>query len=451
MTIKSLNLAGWRQFDHVSLDFHPRLTVITGGNGSGKTALLRVLARTLGRTFEELSVPVSDPKRGTLSFLASLADEKRIKQILSDPHLSKEDQYYFSLLLDQKHSLDIERRYSFDPQEFRRIGEMLFNDGADPGVILANRVTTTPTYDILILRQESPEGLFIPSHRSEYFYKTVESIPLKVTTTRDIFNRITTALHTRSTYAWSNENLPPSYYMKETLLSWAYIGFGSELIAGNAPMRSFFRSFEQILHKILPKTLKFRRLDIRTPEIVLMTDTGDFMIDAVSGGIGATLDLAWQVFIRDPTRQEKLTVVIDEVENHLHASMQRSILPGLLEAFPNSQFIVSTHSPLVVGSVKESSVYALRYNERNRVYSDRLDIVEKSGTATEILREVLDVPVTAPIWVEEYLNDAAAQFAGLEQSKETIQALREVLRETGLGEFAPLAITKLIQRWESLQ
>ncbi|RLB99430.1 MAG: hypothetical protein DRI57_33635, partial [Deltaproteobacteria bacterium] len=52
-----------------------------------------------------------------------------------------------------------------------------------------------------------------------------------------------------------------------------------------------------------------------------------------------------------------------EVENHLHPTMQRQVLPDLLNAFPDTRFIVSTHSPLVVGSVKDSTIYALVYNE----------------------------------------------------------------------------------------
>ncbi|WP_375140156.1 hypothetical protein [Bacillus velezensis] len=48
--------------------------------------------------------------------------------------------------------------------------------------------------------------------------------------------------------------------------------------------------------------------------------------------------------------------------------MQRSILPNLVSAFPNAQFIVTTHSPLVVNSVENAFVYALKYNENNKVF-----------------------------------------------------------------------------------
>ena len=41
-------------------------------------------------------------------------------------------------------------------------------------------------------------------------------------------------------------------------------------------------------------------------------------------------------------------VVIDEIDLHLHTSLQRTALPKLIEMFPRVQFIVTTHSPLVL-------------------------------------------------------------------------------------------------------
>ena len=38
-------------------------------------------------------------------------------------------------------------------------------------------------------------------------------------------------------------------------------------------------------------------------------------------------------------------VLIDEIDKHLHISLQKEILPKLLNLFPNIQFVVSSHSP----------------------------------------------------------------------------------------------------------
>ncbi len=224
------------------------------------------------------------------------------------------------------------------------------------------------------------------------------------------------------------------------------LGYGNPVVIGSPEKIHFFEMFQDVMRTVLPPSLKFHKLEVRPPEVVLVTETGEFMLDAVSGGIGAILELAWQVFVMDPTRQLKFSVLIDEIENHLHASMQRTLLPGMCEAFPNVQFVVSTHSPLVVGSVRDSSVYALRYNDRNRVNSERLDLDERAGTASEILREVLEVAVTAPVWVERYLNGLAEKYQDTELSSTTFESIRSDLAKEGLEEFAPQTIADVVTR-----
>ena len=63
-------------------------------------------------------------------------------------------------------------------------------------------------------------------------------------------------------------------------------------------------------------------------------------------------------------------VLIDEVETHLHLELQRQIMPLLTSVFPNIQFIVSTHSPFVLSSIKDAVAYDM---ERHEVIGDLTD------------------------------------------------------------------------------
>lgn len=66
------------------------------------------------------------------------------------------------------------------------------------------------------------------------------------------------------------------------------------------------------------------------------------------------------------------TVIIDEIDEHLHPALQVRVLKALQMTFPKIQFIVSTHSPLVISSVEnrpENVVYKLEYDDG--VYSHR--------------------------------------------------------------------------------
>ena len=60
------------------------------------------------------------------------------------------------------------------------------------------------------------------------------------------------------------------------------------------------------------------------------------------------------------------TVLIDEVDLHLHPTLQASVLKGLQNAFPKLQFIASTHAPMVMTGVEPSDtncVYKLFYTQ----------------------------------------------------------------------------------------
>jgi predicted ATP-binding protein involved in virulence len=52
-------------------------------------------------------------------------------------------------------------------------------------------------------------------------------------------------------------------------------------------------------------------------------------------------------------------MLIDEVEAHLHLTMQERILPTLTAMFPRIQFVVATHSPAILASLDNATVYDL--------------------------------------------------------------------------------------------
>lgn len=66
------------------------------------------------------------------------------------------------------------------------------------------------------------------------------------------------------------------------------------------------------------------------------------------------------------------TVIIDEIDEHLHPALQVRILKALQDTFPKIQFIVSTHAPMVMSSVEPRKdengndinvVYKLKYSD----------------------------------------------------------------------------------------
>ena len=63
------------------------------------------------------------------------------------------------------------------------------------------------------------------------------------------------------------------------------------------------------------------------------------------------LDIAYRSYILNGTTDSEGIVVIDEIDLHLHPALEQVILQCFQETFPNIQFIVSTHSPLVTTDI----------------------------------------------------------------------------------------------------
>lgn len=74
-------------------------------------------------------------------------------------------------------------------------------------------------------------------------------------------------------------------------------------------------------------------------------------------------DIISRISIANPKLKNPLlgkgVVLIDEIEQHLHPSWQRTIIPNLRKTFPNIQFIVTTHSPQVLSNVPRENVFIL--------------------------------------------------------------------------------------------
>ena len=117
-------------------------------------------------------------------------------------------------------------------------------------------------------------------------------------------------------------------------------------------------------------------MEMEPPRFMVTIETGGksekLALDQLSGGYRAVLalaaDLAWRMaqgnpHLDNPLESEAI-VLIDEVDLHLHPSWQQRILDDLTRTFPNAQFIVSTHSPQVLTTVRPEHIVEL-YREKD--------------------------------------------------------------------------------------
>ena len=106
------------------------------------------------------------------------------------------------------------------------------------------------------------------------------------------------------------------------------------------------------------------------------------------------VDLAKKLFERYPNSEnplhESAIVLIDELDLHLHPDWQRKIIKFLSEQFPRTQFIVTTHSPLIVQSADNINLVMLEKQDDHVIIKQRTDIKTFKGwTVDEILTELM--------------------------------------------------------------
>jgi hypothetical protein len=455
-----LELEGWRQFKKVEIDFHPRLTVLTGANGSGKSSILGILSQHFGwpRSF------LATPKRG------DGAAEYRFLAGLWEGDDADED------------DLSIWMRRNPTYQNLAVVGKLKYTNG-EVGIINVPTDGGSAQYNARIIPSQEVEGVFVTSNKPAQQYQQVDNIPTEP---------MLPALAVKEwiqlniqRYAGGYVQHSPSYKMKQALISMAMFGPGNAFSPPVPEISAAFTGFIEVLRSILPESIGFKTLSIRTPDIVFVTDSGEWLIDEASGGISALIELAWQIFLFSNGR-ERFVALIDEPENHLHPSMQRRIIASLIRAFPQVQFVVATHSPFVVSSVKDSAVYVLHHEQLNRppenssinnedgseiyrtalrnkiaaqpleagllapgtrrkVISQQLDLVTKAGTASEVLRDVLGVPVTTPEWALAEVDTVVSRFRTKPFSTDTLNELRAELERLGMTDRFPEALAGLAQ------
>ena len=150
-----------------------------------------------------------------------------------------------------------------------------------------------------------------------------------------------------------------------------------------AEARTRLREIKEVLINLLPDVDEIRFSD---PQTVSETSRAEFhtpygWVPLSELGLGYRSTIAWVVdfasrlFEHYPDSANPLAepavCLVDEIDLHLHPTWQRSIMTYLSERFPNTQFIVTAHSPLIVQAASEDANIALLRREGDHVVIDQ--------------------------------------------------------------------------------
>lgn len=199
---------------------------------------------------------------------------------------------------------------------------------------------------------------------------------------------------------------------------------------------------EIITGAIFPELQDFR---FQTDEklnnsVEFKTEEGWFQFDDLAYGYQSTLswivDFCKKMFDRYPKSltplKEPAIVLIDEIDLHLHPEWQRNITQILSNLFPKTQFIATTHSPIVVQSLEEANVYILNKEAKNVSITRMPNKTFRGWSVEDILNKVMGLK--SKVKSDEYLTlieqfDNALDAFNFEDSKNAFDKLMEILPE----------------------
>lgn len=309
MWLEELQLTDFRGFRHLKLDLRRQLTVVIGVNGAGKSSLVRAI---------EIGASVA-------------------------AHLAFGEQ---PALAVAKHDVRV-------GQDRCRI-ELGFG-----GVRV--RVTRQPSGTHLLEPTKLPDALLPPlcilfeSSRA-VLWRAKQGAPADVATEHPAWDidGDYTSFERGELWFRQREDLENQERVRSKRLD--YMDHGLELARA-------------AIGAVLPKYSDphiDRSRAVGLSQLVLSKDGQELTADMLSDGERSLLVLAMTIARRltllgpsPAASPHAAVVVIDEVELHLHPKWQREVIPALLRAFPTCQFIVTTHSPQVIGSVPRESIVVL--------------------------------------------------------------------------------------------
>lgn len=342
MHINQIHLKNFRCYEDVEIEFHPRFNIFVGINGTGKSSALEALRIAIGSLF--LGVD-------------------KYKDKIASPGISQDDVRLSRL--EQQYPVVISSKGMI---------EDFSADGASRTVEIEwERSLTTKGGATRSANAKEMKEASVRMQEAIRKHKGIHNIPLVAYYSTDRFKKEKKDVGVEpdgSRLRGYYNALDPLTNIK-FFLDLYYTETLSALQHG-APSVVLQAVNEAVKKCVNCDDLMF---DIKRQELLLIQrDTHQgipfhLLSDGVRSMLALVMEMAFRCYLLNPHLGKEAAlltsgvVLIDEIDLHLHPAWQKRVVKDLQTAFPRIQFVVTTHAPLVIGSLRDGKIFTIKDNQ----------------------------------------------------------------------------------------
>lgn len=364
MKITELSLLNFRGIEALTLDLSShQTTILIGANGAGKSSVLDAAAIALTRVTSQLGAHGAGKRHIQASDINNNHPSASI-QIQVEHNGSP---YSWQLIRKGRHA---------KKQEIEH---------------LISRLQDVKNLAGILSDEMSGEAASLPLLAYYPVNRAVLDIPLKIRKAHDFSplgafeNALTNATNFRVFFEWyrNQEDFENEKRIEDSTFR------DPSLEAVRQAIPHFLPNFSDLKVRRNPLRMTVSKAGEEVP--INQLSDGEKCLFALIG------DLARRLAVANPRSKAPLEengiVLIDEIELHLHPAWQRSVIHQLQATFLNCQFLISTHSPQVLGDGLGTSVYAL--TSKSNDPNDKENRITSLGNlygadSNRILDEIMD-------------------------------------------------------------
>jgi len=374
MYLEKLKLHNFRCYEKLEIDFNRQLTVLVGKNGSGKTTVLEAIAIALGTWFVGFNIvnakginKRTDPLRKAYQIGAT--DDVQTQFPVEIEAWGK--------IEESKDQILHWKRELYTPT-----GTMTTKDAKQIVEYAAEyqKAISEGRTDIYL-----PMVAYYGTGRLWDYHRQKRTDVFKVSSrTNGYIDCLDGTANVKLMMDWFQIMTINKYQRQE------------ENLESNPELDTVYLAMEKCLTNLSGYSDVKIRYNMGTQELDVYYSEQDKqrmriplnqLSDGYKGMISLVADIAYRMATLNPQLGTEVlskgdgVVLIDEVDLHLHPAWQQKVIDNLMNIFPKVQFIVSTHAPAIISSVKTDKLRILSNKEvcmtANQVYGKDVNSVMK--------------------------------------------------------------------------